>query len=138
MFNVGLQKYFDKKIKTVINNSAEVAKNYVDQTRNSIEADISLMVLDFNNLSDLFYANPQRFSTLLGTQRLLRRLDEVHILDSTGNIIMSNVVNINMSFVQRGNNKSSTISGAKDDHPIFFLEAFESFLNSFDVFRKLI
>ena len=99
LFNVGLQKYFDKKIKTVINNSAEVAKNYVDQTRNSIEADISLMVLDFNNLSDLFYANPQRFSTLLGTQRLLRRLDEVHILDSTGNIIMSNVVNINMSFV---------------------------------------
>ncbi len=99
LFNVGLQKYFDKKIKTVINNSAEVAKNYVDQTRNSIEADISLMVLDFNNLSDLFYANPKRFSTLLGTQRLLRRLDEVHILDSTGNIIMSDVVNINMSFV---------------------------------------
>ena len=49
LFNVGLQKYFDKKIKTVINNSAEVSKNYVDQTRNSIEADILLMVLDVNN-----------------------------------------------------------------------------------------
>ena len=27
LFNVGLQKYFDKKIKTVVNSSAEVAKN---------------------------------------------------------------------------------------------------------------
>ena len=43
LFNVGLQKYFDNKIKTAINNSAEVAKNYVDQIRNSIEADIVLV-----------------------------------------------------------------------------------------------
>ena len=48
LFNVGLQKYFDKKIKTVINDSAEVARNYVDQTRDSIEADILLMVLDLS------------------------------------------------------------------------------------------
>ena len=48
LFNVGLQKYFDKKIKTVVNNSAEVARNYVNQTRDSIEADILLMVLDVN------------------------------------------------------------------------------------------
>ena len=61
LFNVGLQKYFDKKIKTVINNSAEVAKNYVEQTRNSIEADILLMVLDVNNKSTVFYENPKRF-----------------------------------------------------------------------------
>ena len=49
LFNVGLQSYFDQKIKEVVNNSAEVAKNYVDQTRNSIEADILLMVLDINS-----------------------------------------------------------------------------------------
>ena len=36
LFNVGLQKYFDSKIKTAVNNSAEVAKNYLEQTRNSI------------------------------------------------------------------------------------------------------
>ena len=53
LFNVGLQKYFDKKIKTVVYSSAEVAKNYVDQTRNSIEADILLMVLDINSKSSM-------------------------------------------------------------------------------------
>ena len=99
MFNVGLQKYFDKKIKTVINNSAEVAKNYVDQTRNSIEADILLMVLDINSKSSMFYENPKRFANVLAGQRLLRRLDEVHLLDSSGNIIMSNIIDASMSFV---------------------------------------
>ena len=99
LFNVGLQKYFDSKIKTVVNNSAEVAKNYVDQIRNSIEADISLMVLDVNNQSALYYEKPKQFLNVLSSQRLLRRLDEVHLLDSSGNIIMSNIVDISMNFV---------------------------------------
>ena len=99
LFNVGLQRYFDKEIKSVVNNSAEVAKNYVDQTRNSIEADILLMVLDINNKSSLFYENPKRFANVLASQRLLRRLDEVHLLDSSGNIIMSNIVDASLNFV---------------------------------------
>ena len=81
LLNVVLQKYFEKKIKSVVNNSAEVAKNYVAQTRNSIEADILLMVLDVNRNSSLFYDNPKSFRNLLATQRLLRKLDEVHLLD---------------------------------------------------------
>ena len=99
LFNVGLQKYFDKKIKTVINNSAEVAKNYVDQARNSIESDIVLMLMDINSKSLMFYDKPKQFAIILASQRLLRRLDEVHLLDSSGNIIMSNVVDSSKIFV---------------------------------------
>ena len=99
LFNVGLQRYFDKEIKSVVNNSFEVAKNYVDQTRNSIEADILLMVLDIDSKSSMFYENPKRFANVLASQRLLRRLDEVHLLDSSGNIIMSNIVDAYMDFV---------------------------------------
>ena len=64
LFNVILQKYFEKKIKNVINNSAEVSKYYVEETRNSIEADILLMVLDVNNKSGLFYDNPKKFQNI--------------------------------------------------------------------------
>ncbi len=99
LFNVGLQRYFDDKIKSVVNNSAELAKNYVDQNRNSIETDILLMVLDVNNNSNLYYNNPKRFLNLLTSQRLLRRLDEVHLLDSSANIIMSNIVDPNINFI---------------------------------------
>ena len=99
LFNVGLQRYFDDKMKSVVNSSAELAKNYVEQTKNSIEADILLMVLDINNQSKLYYENPNKFLNLLSTQRLIRRLDEVHLLDSSANIIMSNIVDPNINFI---------------------------------------
>ena len=99
LFNVGLQKYFDKKIKSVVNNSAEIAKNYVEQIRDTIQSDILLMVLDINNASNVYYENPQKFLNILTTQRLLRRLDEVHLLDSSANVIMSNIIDSSVSFV---------------------------------------
>ena len=99
LFNVGLQTFFNKKIKSVINNSAEVAKNYVEETRNTIEADILLMVIDINSKSGLYYDDPRRFLSLLGSQRLFRRLDEVHLLDSSGESIMSNIVDPTIEFI---------------------------------------
>ena len=99
MFNVGLQNYFDKKIKTVVNNSSEVANNYLEEVRNSIESDIILVQFDVNAKPALFYENPNLFARMLASQRLLRRLDEVHLLDSSGNIIISNVVDSSLQFV---------------------------------------
>ena len=99
LFNVGLQTYFEKKIKSVVNSSAEIAQNYVDQIRNSIEADILLMVIDLNNKSTLFYDKPNQFLSILSQQRLLRRLDEVHLIDSLGNVIMSTIIDVTIDFV---------------------------------------
>jgi len=99
LFNVGLQNYFDKKIKTVVNNSSEVAKNYYAEVRDSIESDILLVNLDVNAKPSLFYENPEIFARLLASQRLLRRLDEVHLLDSAGNIIMSSVIDSSLKLV---------------------------------------
>ena len=99
LFNVGLQRYFDDKIKSIVNNSAELAKNYVDQNRNSIESDILLMGIDINNKSNLYYDSPKKFLNILTSQRLLRRLDEVHLIDSSANIIMSNIVDPNINFI---------------------------------------
>ena len=99
LFNVALQKYFDSKIKIAVNNSSEIANSYVEQIRNSIEADISLVVLDINNQASMYYENPKRFLNLLTSQRLLRRLDEIHLLDSSGNIIMSNVIDTTLNFI---------------------------------------
>ena len=99
IFNVTIQQFFNKQIKSIVHNSREVAINYVDQTRASIQSDILLMVLDINKKSNLFYDKPKRFLNLLSTQRLLRRLDEVHMLDSSGNIIMSNVIDSSLTFV---------------------------------------
>ncbi len=99
LFNAGLQTFFNKKIKSAINNSAEVAKNYVEETRNTIEADILLMEIDINSKSGLYYDNPRAFLNILGSQRLFRRLDEVHLLDSSGEALMSNIVDPSIDFI---------------------------------------
>ena len=77
LLNVGLEKYFDKKIRSAVNNSYDVAKNYVEETRNAIEADILLMVLDINRNSNLYYDDPKRFKNILRSQRLLRKLRQI-------------------------------------------------------------
>ena len=48
IFSFALEKYFDKKITTAVNNSYEVAKNYMEDSKRSVEADIFLISLDFN------------------------------------------------------------------------------------------
>ena len=43
IFSFALEKYFDKKITTAVNNSYEIAKNYVDEKRNKIQSEIVLI-----------------------------------------------------------------------------------------------
>ena len=99
LFNVSLTKYFDKKITSAVNNSYDVAKNYLEETKNSIDADISLMFIDISRKSDLYYANPKEFNNYLRSQRLIRKLDEVYLLDSRGNIIESELSDPNTIFI---------------------------------------
>jgi len=99
LFDVSIQQYFNKKIKSIVHNSREVALNYVDQTRNTVQSDILLMVIDINKQSNLFYDNSKLFMNILSTQRMLRKLDEVHLLDSSGNLLMSNVIDTSLPFV---------------------------------------
>ena len=48
IFSFALEKYFDEKITTVVNNSYELAKNYVNEKKNKIESDIVLVAFDIN------------------------------------------------------------------------------------------
>ena len=52
LFNVGLQKYFDQKITSAVNNSYQVSKNYIEESKKSVETDIYLISLDLNRYSE--------------------------------------------------------------------------------------
>ena len=62
LFSFALEKYFDKKVTTVVNNSYELAKNYVQQVRNKIEADIVLIAFDTNKSAKFLNDNIKRIS----------------------------------------------------------------------------
>jgi len=91
LFSFALEKYFDKKITTAVNNSYEIAKNYVDNVRNKIESDIVLIGFDLNKNVNIFYDNPKRFKNILISQKLIRDVDEIHLIDSAGNLIVSTI-----------------------------------------------
>ena len=65
LFNVGLQKYFDSKITSAVNNSYEVAKNYIEETKKTVEADIFLVGSDLNRYATILFSDPKRVQKAL-------------------------------------------------------------------------
>ncbi len=95
LFNVALQKYFDQKITSAVNNSYEVAKKYIEESKRSVEADIFLISIDLNRYYNIYFSNPNKFKQFVRTQRLLRKIDEIYLIDSAGSILLKEVNNPN-------------------------------------------
>ena len=89
LFSFALEKYFDKKVTTVVNNSYELAKNYVQEVRNKVEADIILIAFDTNKSGNFLNDEKKEYSRFLRTQKLIRGVDEIHIIDENKNLIFS-------------------------------------------------
>ena len=65
LFYFALEKYLDKKVSIAVNNSYDMAKNYLEDIRNNIDADIVLISFDINRNVKLFYENKLEFNNLL-------------------------------------------------------------------------
>ena len=89
LFSFALEKYFDKKVTTVVNNSYELAKNYVQEVRNKVEADIVLIAFDTNKSANFLNENAKEYLRFLRTQKLIRNVDEIHIIDQNKKLLYS-------------------------------------------------
>ncbi len=89
IFSFALEKYFDKKITTAVNNSYEIAKNYVDEKRNKIQSEIVLIAFDLNKYYNIYKSDPDRFKAFLNTQNLIRDIDQLYLINSAGELITS-------------------------------------------------
>ena len=94
LFSFALEKYFDKKVTTVVNNSYELAKNYLQEVRNKIEGDIVLVSFDTNKSAKFLNDNPKEYSRFLTTQKLIRDVDEIHIIDKNKKLLFSTLKDI--------------------------------------------
>jgi len=81
LFSFALEKYFDKKVTTVVNNSYELAKDYVEEVRNKIQSEIILIAFDTNKSKKFLNDNVNEYKRFLNTQKLIRGVDEIHIID---------------------------------------------------------
>ena len=89
LFSFALEKYFDKKVTTVVNNSYELAKSYVEEVRNKIEADIIVIAFDINKSAKFLNDKSNEYLRFLNTQKLIRGVDEIHIIDKEKKLLFS-------------------------------------------------
>jgi len=122
LFSFALEKYFDNKITTAVNNSYELAKNYVDDKRNKIESDIIMVAFDLNKNYKLFNQRDKKnFKRFLDTQRIIRNLDQIHLIDNKKNVIMSSS---NSGYIPVEDRALKMV--LNDDRPLKIINTFEN------------
>tara|TARA_B100000700_G_scaffold328947_1_gene448555 strand:- start:4169 stop:5647 length:1479 start_codon:yes stop_codon:yes gene_type:complete len=121
LFSFALEKYFDSKITLAVNNSYELAKNYIDEKRNKIESDIILVSFDLNKNIQIFQKNISSLQNFLDTQRYLRNLDQIHIIDKDQNILISSSESEYLPVEQK-----AIEMVLNDDKPLKIINAFEN------------
>ena len=121
LFSFALEKYFDNKITLAVNNSYELAKNYIDEKRNKIESDIILVSFDLNKNLQIFENNINYLQNFLNTQRYLRNLDQIHIIDKDQKILFSSSESDYLPVEQRAIDMV-----LNDDKPLKIINAYEN------------
>ena len=92
LLSFALDKYFDKKITTAVNNSYEIAKSYTEEVRTKTQSEIILIAYDLNKSINFLNTNINQFKSFLNTQKLIRNLDEVHIIEADGSLYLSTIL----------------------------------------------
>jgi len=123
LFSFALEKYFDKKVTTVVNNSYELAKNYVEEIRNKIQADIVLIAFDTNKSKKFLNDNEVEYKRFLNTQKLIRNVDEIHIIDINKNILFTSITDKNF-FIPPVDKAINLV--LEDDRPLKIINAPEN------------
>ena len=88
LFNLGIEKWFDNKVNDVVNNSVEVAKNYLEENQNSIRNEILAMSSDLNRNFNLYSENKTVFQNYFDQQSRIRKIDESYLIDNDGKILL--------------------------------------------------
>ena len=123
LFSFALEKYFDKKVTTVVNNSYELAKDYVNEVRNKIQSEIVLIAFDVNKSKKFLNDNNKEYTRFLKTQKLIRRVDEIHIIDIDKKLLFSTLENAEAYNPPADKALNLVLD---DDRPLKIINAFEN------------
>ena len=96
LLSFALDKYLDKKITTAVNNSYEIAKSYTEEVRTKTQSEIILIAYDLNKSINFLNTNVNTFKSFLNTQKIIRSMDEVHIIDGKGQLYLSTLSDVSL------------------------------------------
>ncbi len=96
LLSFALDKYLDKKITTAVNNSYEIAKSYTEEVRTKIQSEIILIAYDLNKSVNFLNTNKNQFKSFLNTQKVIRDMDEVHIIEADGSLYLTTLKDLSL------------------------------------------
>tara|TARA_B100001057_G_scaffold499142_1_gene608705 strand:- start:535 stop:2316 length:1782 start_codon:yes stop_codon:yes gene_type:complete len=123
LFSFALEKYFDKKVTTVVNNSYELAKNYVEEVRNKIESDIVLIAFDINKSKKFLNENQKEYRRFLNTQKIIRDVDEIHIINTKKKLLFTTLKD-NQKYIAPVDQALNLV--LDDDRPLKIINALDN------------
>ena len=99
LIELGINDWFNDKIKNVINNSVFVAESYLEEHKETIKGDLYAMSNDLNNSSETLSQDLSKMTIALRTQALIRSLPETYIINKNSDILFQAFKN-NMPFYE--------------------------------------
>ena len=96
ILSFALEKYLDRKVTSAVNNSYQIAKSYTEEIRTKTQSEIILIAYDLNKSINFLNTNINQFKSFLNTQKLVRDVDEVHIIESDGSLYLTTLENVSL------------------------------------------
>ncbi len=87
LIEIGINDWFNNKIKKVISNSVFVAESYLEEHKETIKGDVYAMSNDLNKSSSIFMEDLSKIRIALKTQALVRSLPETYIINRKGEVL---------------------------------------------------
>jgi two-component system nitrogen regulation sensor histidine kinase NtrY len=121
IFNYSIEKWFDKKINSAVNNSTELAKRYLKEHQISIGKDILLVANDFNRNAKKLIVNKSKFENFISIQGNLRSFENIYLVSSNGNLKFSKPNIGNKDYIKPD---VYMLSAAKKGKPVIISSAY--------------
>ena len=96
ILSFALEKYLDKKVTSVVNNSYQIAKSYTEDIRTKTQSEIILIAYDLNKSINFLNSNINQFKSFLNTQKIIRDMDEIHIIESDGGLYLTTLDDVTL------------------------------------------
>jgi two-component system nitrogen regulation sensor histidine kinase NtrY len=87
LVNRGVDNWFSERVQTVVENSATVARSYVEEQKRYIGDHVSLMATDLNRAAPALAASPVTFSHFLGYQASYHAFPAAYLIDREGRVL---------------------------------------------------
>ena len=87
IFNYGIQRWFDDKILSLVNNSRNIAINYLNDYQKSIVKDLQLIAYDLNRNKKILLSNEKKFKNYLLFQANFRDIKNIFLINNKGQLI---------------------------------------------------